>query len=436
LAVLVQTAGCLANPWHVRGAIFPVQTLRYLHEQQVLSANEDAGAGGPWAVISEFRPPFRFIGSPANYHTIDAYVVLLAVAFGGVIALIVRRRWGEAFVIVVFLLMSTQMRRNIAQFAFVAAPLAIRGLSGAIPATWSLTRPLVWPRRGIVLATTVVTIVWTWSIVNGRFYYDERRSTREPGVGYSSRIFPLEAARWLSEQRISGPAVFVDFSASSNLLPWLDRRYKLLVDTNTFAYDDQWFKQIMDMSAGRLDHRTFFDRHHVNIALMHFESGTEPLIQALKNDADWAIAYVDPHAVIFLRRIPEHLAILKEHPQTSRNVDVEGWLKTAGGLRYHRALSIATMGAVPFTLEWYEPAARLYEEALRPAADSAAVWNNLGLCHGNLAHDAHLAGQEDSARRQLNDAVRCFRQVVALKPGDKEARRNLSKAEELLRSIP
>jgi tetratricopeptide (TPR) repeat protein len=254
-------------------------------------------------------------------------------------------------------------------------------------------------------------------------------------MGYSSRIFPLEAARWLSEQRISGPAVFVDFSASSNLLPWLDHRFKLLVDTNTFAYDDQWFKQIMDVSAGRLDHRTLFDRHHVNIALMHFESGTEPLIQALSNDAEWTLAYVDPHAVIFLRRIPEHVAILKDHRPTSNNIDIEARLKSVGGLRYHRALSIATMGAVPFTLGWYEAAARLYDEALRLAPDSAAVWNHLGLCHGNLAHDAHRAGKEDRARRHLSEAIRCFNEAVALEPGDREARTNLSKAEELLRSI-
>ncbi len=435
-ALVVQSAACFINPWHVRGVLFPFHTLRFLQAQKVLGIEGDQSGGGSWTLISEFRHTFDYLGEMANGRTIDAYCVLLAVAFVALFALFVRRRWGEAIAVSILMVMSAQMRRNIAQFAFVAAPLATCGLAAAIPESWSRRPSALWLRRGLVLATIVTALGWTWSIVDGRFYYVERRISREPGIGYNPRFFPIDAVRWLSSQTAVRPRLYVDLFTSSNILPWLDRRFKPLVNTNTFVYDEQWLRQIIDVAACRLDYRAFFDQQDVDVVLLHIAPDTEPLVRALRADAaDWALVYVDPHMVIFLRRKPEHRAVIEAHRPGPEDVDVDAWLNTADGLRYHRALSVAAMAATPWALGWYEPAARLFEGALRLAPDSTPAWTYLGLCHGKMAEAAYHAGQTESVRAHLHKAIHCFERVMSIQPGDEVLKNNLSKAREMLRSV-
>ncbi len=435
VAMLIQMAACVMNPWHVRGALHPLATLRNLEEQKVLSLAGDQTGGGAWAVIDEFRQPFRFLGSRPNYRTIDAYLVLLAVGFVGLIVLFVRRRWSEGLAIALFLVMSVQMRRNIAQFAFVAAPLTAGALATVMPVSWSRHRSVLWLRRGLVTATIVAALGWAWSVIDGRFYYVEHRINREPGMGYSARVNLINAARWLSAQNAVHVPVFVDLYSSSNVLPWLGGRLKTLVNTNTFAYPDAWLRDVVEVGAGRIDHRAFFDRHGVGAALLHVAPDTESLVRALRADPDWALVYLDPHALIFLRRTPEQLSVVNAHRPSPDDIDVDAWIRSEGGFRYHRCLSIATMGAVPWVLGWYAPAARLFEEAVRLAPDSAATWNYLGLCHGHLAAAARDAGNTEAVRSQLREAIRCFERLVAIQPGNEGARQNLAGAQEALQSV-
>lgn len=436
LALAVQSAACLVNPWHIRGVLFPFQTLRFLQDQKVVGLNADQGDGGSWSHISEFRHSFGFMGELANRRTIDAYYVLLAVAIVALIALFARRRWGEAIAVTLFMVMSVQMRRNIAQFALVTAPLAACAFATAVPTAWIRVASVIWLRRALVLATMVAAVAWTWSIVDGRFYFVERRINREPGMGYSTRVFPIDAVRWLSSQPAIGPRLYVDMFTSSNALPWLDRRFRPMVNTNTFVYDDQWLRKIMDVAAGRMDHRPFFRQQDVDAVLLHIAPDTEPLVRALRADeADWALVYADPHMVIFLRRKPEHEALIKANQPRAEDVDVDDWVNTTGGLRYHRALSLATKAAAPWALGWYGPAARLFEEALRLAPDSPPTWNYLGLCYGKLAEAAVREGRTETAQGQLRRAISCFEQVVSMQPDNEVLKSNLARARDMLQSL-
>lgn len=435
-AFAAQGVACLMNPWHVRGALFPLQTLHYLQEQRVIGAEGDVVGGGPWTIVSEFQQPFRFLFSPVNFHTIEAYCVLLPVAFLGLVALFARRRWGEGLVIALLLAMSLQMRRNIGQFAMVAAPLAAGGIAAVIPPVWSSRRATCWLRRVLVIATILAALTWTWRILEGRYYHAERRLNREPGIGYSARINLIDAARWLSAQSGVQPGLFVDFFSSSNVLPCLDHRFKLLIDTNTFGYDAQWLTQIIEVGEARRPHREFFDRYRVNAALLHVGPQTEPLVRALHADGEWALVYVDRHAVVFVRRIAEHQSIIMENHPTPADLDVDAWLRSERGLPHHRAMSITTMGAVPMTLGWHEAAARLFEEALRLAPDSPDAWNNLGLCHWEQAKGLRQSGRTEIAESHLRESQRCFAQAVVLQPEEPLFQKNLSLVNESLRPQP
>ena len=435
-AVFVQLLACFVNPWHVHGAVFPFRTLRYLQEQKVIGAGIDTSGGGPWSQVGEFQPPFRYLFASINYHTMEAYYILVLISLAAIVALFVRRRQGEGIVVAVFLAMSLQMRRNIGQFAMVGAPLSIVGLAASVAPVWSRHRAYGWLRRGLVLATTLAALAWTWQIVEGRFYHGERRFNREPGIGYSARVNLISGAQWLSVQSDVQPRLFVDFYSASNVLPWLDRRFKLLINSNTFAYEDQWMTQIIALCSGQSRHHDFFRRHGVNAALLHVGPQTEPLVRALHADPEWALVYVDPHAIVFLRRIAGHEAIIKTHHPTAHDLDFGTWLASENGFPHHRAMSIATMGAVPLTLGWYEPAAALFEEALRWAPDSPDAWNNLGLCHWHLAKAALQDHRGDSVDVQLREAVRSFEQALVLQPDEEQIQKNLLLARDALRARP
>ena len=422
LALAVQFLVCFVNPWHYHGATFPLKTLQFLRGSEVMGGASGDPAKSAWAEISEFQSPFSFHGQIGSARTIHAYYVLLAVTALGVLALLRRGQIGPAFVVLVLFAMSTQMRRNIAQFAFVAAPLSFGALAAAIP--WAafdrtlrrVTRPL------LLLATVALSAWWAYNIVNGRFYYVERRITREFGTGYSDRTVPRAAVQWLSDHAGLKPNLFIDYFSSSNALPWLPDRFKLFVDTNTFAYADETLGTAFRLGLGEIDHRPFFERYGVNVVMLHCGPDTQMLIRRmLADDGDWALAWFDRHSVIFVRRIPEHLDVIPSPPLSAASLSADDWLAGVTGPCYTRALTLGTIVNVPMSLGWSEKAAALMNEAVRLAPDYFEAWNYLGVCHGKLGNAAVRAQQYADAERHWQTAIQCWDRVLSLSSGHEEA---------------
>jgi hypothetical protein len=429
-AFLVQAAGTLVNPWHVHGATFPLETLKFLHTQQAMGGAAGDASTSAWADISEFQSPFSFGGQIINARTIHAYYALLAVAGVGLILLIAQGRLGPALFVLILLMMSTQMRRNIAQLAFAASPLAI----GAI-ATWARSRSAVWgPRRfGVsafrrltAAAVILVSCLWIGGIWTGRFYYVERRITREADLGYGRLTFPEKAASWLVGQDQLKPRLFVDYFSSSNALLWLPERFQLFVDTNTFAVKDETLRLAFDIGLGKVPHGQVFDRYGINIVLLHCGPDTQVLVRNMVADSgNWALVHFDDTAVVFLRHIPEHASIIAANQITPDSVAhaTSAWIVCSDQLggRYYRVLLLGTVVNVPISLGWWESAAEICSLISSWAPDYFEAWHNLGVCHGNLGNAAARSGSLDKAREHWEEAVRCFSTVLSLQPDHREA---------------
>lgn len=421
-ALAVQLAVCFVNPWHYHGAVFPLKTLQFLRGSDVMGGAAGDAARSAWAEISEFQSPFSFSGQIGSARTIHAYYLLLAVAGIGVLALARQGQIGSVLALLVLFAMSTQMRRNIAQFAFVAAPFSIGAIAAFVSSrTWS--RSLRHTTRLILLsAILALSAWWTYDITCGRFYYVERRITREFGAGYSDRTFPRAAAQWLTEHPGLKPNLYIDYFSSSNALTWLPDRFKLYVNTNTFAYSDDTLRTAFQLGLGELDHRPFFERYGVNVVLLHCGPDTQMLVRRmLADDGDWALAYFDRQSVVFVRRIPEHLDVIPSTPMTAASLSANDWLAAVTGPRYARALTLGTIVNVPMSLGWWAPAAALMDEAVKLAPDYFEAWNYLGVCHGNLGNAAARSQQYADAERQWQAAIRCWKTVLSLSPGHAEA---------------
>lgn len=437
LAMALQVAACFANPWHGRGAVFPLTTLQYLQSGQVMGGTAGEPAPSAWSEISEFQSPFSFAGQAINHRTIEAYYVLLAVAACGVTVLAAQGHYGPAVAVLLLLVMSTQMRRNIAQFAFVAAPLTCGGLA-LLRSRVSLAGGAARLGRGLAaLGLVAAAGWWTVGVLDGRFYFIERRINREPGVGWSDRFFSRGAVKWLAAHEALQPRLYVDYFASSNTLTWLPARFSLFVCTNTFAYEESTLATAFKLGLGRIDHCEFFNHYGVNVVLLRCGPDTQMLVRRLVADeGDWSLAWFDHHHVIFVRRTAEHLSVIPASPLTEANLDAASWLAAADGPDRTRALTLGTMVNVPMSLGWHRPAMTLLEEAIRLAPDYHEAWDNLGVCHGNLGNAAGRAGDYCEAEWQWRRAIKCWETVLRLVPDHAEARRYVDTTRERLSLLP
>ena len=442
-ALAVQIAVCVINPWHVHGALFPVRTLQFLHGQAVMGGAPGGASSSAWSEISEFQSPLNFDGMIYSCRTIHAYYVLLAVAGVGLVFLLVRGQIGPAIALLVLFAMSTQMRWNIAQFAFVAAPLA----AGILAAYWrgngggvrfaTQQRNL---KPCLAAATVLLAAWWVLDIYTGRFYYVERRITREWGTGYHEFTYPKAAVQWLAKHDQLKPQLFVDYVSSSNTLFWLPERFKLFVDTNTFAVKDETLRLAFDVGLGEVPHNKVFDRCGINVLLLHCGPDTQYLIDHLvRDDAQWALVYFDETAVIFVRRIQEHVPVILANPITPDVIarTTTCWIALSdypGG--YYRTLFLGTALNVPMSLGWWEQAARLAKDVIQGAPDYFELWEYLGVCQLNLGNSAAKAHRYDEAKRDWTRAVECFETVLRLRSDHREAAKYLDVTRHLLALLP
>ena len=438
LVLGAQTLACLANPWGLAGMFFPLRTLGYLRATHAMG-HAVGDPSGPWGVLSEFQSPFGFLRYLGASRPIYAYLVLLALSAGGVAVALHRRAWGIALVIALMALMSTQMRRNIAQFALVASPLAIGQLAGrrdgaatdptsADPARASPAGAWSARRRAWVAAQALTVLLTGWWLIglwSGQFYYDERRPGRRLAAGWSDYIFPFDAIDWLNHQPVLRPRLFADLMLSSNVLPWLRPDLQVMIDTNTFAYPPEQLMRVWNVGIGREAHQRLLDEYGVNVAMVRAQDATLPLLRSLAADSAWALVWFDRYVAIFARRIPEHEALIREHEKSRSFLDVPAWIAAAPRSHEITAFRLCGMTNVPFALGWFDVAGALYGEVLRLDPRCFEAWNNLGVCHNKLGM-AHLSARRfDDAMAEFKQARSCFENCLRIDPRNAEARYNL-----------
>jgi len=438
IALLIQILVCFVNPWGHHGAWFPVDALKSLQASSILASSPDqAATDNPWSLISEFHSPWSHVGMRAGSRTLTGYVAMIVLAAGASVAAIRRGRWAEMLFMVILFAMSWQMRRNIAQFAFAGAPIAVCLIASP---TGARSRNSTLGGGASVFATLIaiaMAAVWTVGVVDGRFYFSERRLTREFGSGYSDRSFTNDAAEWLARQAGIEPGLFVNYNASSNTLPALGGRFKLLVDTNTFAYETETLGLAQRLGLGSERYAQSLDKLGIRAALIQCGADADGLIRQLAADyTEWALVYFDRQAVIFVRRIPQHVPVIASNRVDSNRLDPQSWIAATSGSPLHRATALTASAGVPLALGWTERAFPLLQEAVKLAPDYDEAWINLGKCFGIRANRARAEGRTpQQAADDLKEAIRCFETARAIYPKSVEAASNLQKAHQGLESL-
>lgn len=265
------TAACLAvlvvNPsgWRVYGLPF----------HQVSSSTQ---------FVQEYQPPS--LGDPVAF----PFFVLLGV----VVALMVWR-WRDADPVEVFLVgggafFALQFTRSIPFFAVLAAPVVARLLTLVLDERRE--RPSVGERARradpALLLTAVVLGVAVVAISAVRLSparVDERLQAE----------FPVGATAWLVDERPEGE-LFNTFDWGGYLM-WEAPEYRVSIDGRTDVYDDYLltYDSTIRAEPGWQDE---LDRERVSTVLL--ERGL-PLVEALRNEPGWQVAYEDAVAIGFTR---------------------------------------------------------------------------------------------------------------------------------------
>jgi len=438
-ALAIQILVCFINPWGHRGALFPFTALQSLESGGILgSTPEQAAIDNPWSLISEFHSPWSHVGMRAASRTLSGYLVLILLAAGAAIVAVRRGRWAELLFLAILFAMSWQMRRNIAQFALAGAPISVCLICTASASRGAIILGI---RRSLSVAACIVVIAcglfWTAGIVDGRFYFAERRLTREFGAGFSNRAFANDAAAWLASQSDVEEGLFVNYNASSNVLPALEGRFKLLVDTNTFAYQEETLSAAQRLGQGSTKYTETLDILGLSSVFIHCGADADGLAWQLAGDyTEWALVYFDRQAVIFVRRIPRHVPLIAANRVDAGRLDPQAWIASMPGGGIQRAIELASAADVPLVLGWADKAAPLLQEAVRLAPDYDEAWVNLGKCFGIRANRARVEGRTaDQAAADLQEAIRCFERARSINPQLAEAAANLQKARQSLESL-
>jgi tetratricopeptide (TPR) repeat protein len=306
VVLVIATLGCLANPWGLRGATFPLELLTSVTGGSIFSAR-----------IGELRGPLE-----AGYALGLDYLWLLLLA-GTALAFAVNvRRWhlGRLLVTSAFALLSTQALRNVTLFAWVAVPMLAANLGALRAARGRAARARV---AGIAEGAAVAAIVLLAVAVATNHFSRWVDSRRELGLGVAAVRFPVDAVSFIEHVGIDGRPF--NCLPMGGYLAW--RRYpeaQVFVDGRLETYPEAVFR----FYFRALDDPKFWPRlvarvHPDYAILYHAWPNRLPLVTYLASGHGWTLVYYDENAVIFLPEDEAHRAVRERAESAFRQILAE-----------------------------------------------------------------------------------------------------------------
>ncbi len=282
---LLSGAVSLVNPNGLAAVLYP------LDQFAMIGSAETRGLFG--SLIAELIPP---LGPQGSLHGL-ALVLVCALALLSSVSMATNWRRVSAFdplIWVAFLYLALGAQRNVALFALVAAPIAVRN-AGAFLARHPLPGGVTAAANVLVGLLLLATAV---DVARDRFF--ERSATqREAGLGIFDFYYPIAAAEWIDRERPPGP--IYHHMADGGYLIWrLWPDYPVMVDGRLEVFGPETFARLQ--VAGPADFRRLDAEYHFGLALIHFGLiESRELLWWLHLNPNWKLVQVDATAALFVR---------------------------------------------------------------------------------------------------------------------------------------
>lgn len=314
---------CFANPAGVDGFLHPYAIL------QDLSAHLDFYR----STIEEFLPTFA--ADPRQPYDRLAYFVL-----GGLTLVVLLWSWraargpgsaaapttdrppplGDALLpaivlVLMFGFMSRTLRRGIAPFAVVAAPIAAGALSARLGPRLGARIP------GLVLPTALAAVVALGELTDHTSVHDGL--SRRWGTGVSRLVYADRGIDFIGSE-IPDHRVFTAFRYGSTFTGRRWPRQAASTNGNTHGYPTDYFIEVMDAVSMRdpIAFDRLAERHGLDAALLPMDS---PLAARLLRREDWRLVRLGVDEAVFVEAASVDPAWLATH-------DLEARLRAGGVL--------------------------------------------------------------------------------------------------------
>jgi tetratricopeptide (TPR) repeat protein len=429
---LAITAACWVNPYFHDGAMFPILLLAQIQRSHIVSQ-----------VIGEMSSPLRL---PWSQWTLDLQLSLV-LALAAAVTFYLNRRRPDLPRLLIFaagLYLASSAQRNAAILAVWAAWAALRNLEEFIR-----DAPAPDPRlsRWFIAARAALGLAWAsiaWYVASDRWAV-AINAPRETGVGVVEWNTARGAADFLQRHRPAEP--WFNSIRDGGYLAWRLQNAsgggpRVFVDGRLEVYGPEILAQaVAAVSPAAWD--ALEKRWGFRTAIIPVR-GHEDAIRALARSDRWAAVYADHRNVIFLRRLPEHEAIIAANtgrlglfdPANAPDERAPAWKRAFGGTgRPWWSLGMAeTMLALgdfdkaavylALALERFPGRPRLIamlaavERFRGRSAEGDALYNTLaGLDRWRIHSDVLLLSFLEPAGR-FQEAVPVAERVILLDPGD------------------
>jgi hypothetical protein len=275
---------CFANPWGLRGALFPLSLFAEIRGSLFKT------------VIGEFASPFAL---STHYAAVSAYEALLALCVLSAAANVRRLDVFRTLLCAAMAYLSILAMRNVPLLAtcaipFVAGNVATTRLPEGL-ARFRLARAL---RAAMPAAVIVACLGISWGFVTNRSYVGQQDTNRF-GVGIAPHRFPVGAVAFLKGHRL-GPPVFATMLESSWLL---SQGFTVFIDPRLEVYGEAHFARYLSALAGDDVWRAVAADYDVRVALVDLDQ-TEFLQRTLRS-GEWKLAFWDECTAMIVRRDAE-----------------------------------------------------------------------------------------------------------------------------------
>lgn len=365
LGVLLATlVACLANPYFLKGALFP---LRLLQESQDPAFR---------AMIGELKSPFSFDSMLST----QAFFALLAMTAIAAVGSLKKLDLFWTFAAVTTAGLGLLSNRNLALFALASIPFLLHHT-----AHWKPKWPSL--RIGIAVLTIGAASAAVWlTASNGLALKDG--DNRYFGSGIAPNAYPVGCAAFLKERGFSG-RMFNTLGEGSYLISqgfqvFFDPRLEVqkpavLREGVKAAYDLEAFERVVRDYAPE-------------IAVIHLKSSFHTSVAAKKH---WKLAYFDACAAVYMSPSAAQdwplLDVGERLEQLSR--DMRSWPEAAQMQSSEK-------------LETFLLATGDFFSAGQWAARSVERWPDVWLHHAILGKSQQLSGNVSGAVRAFQSAIR------------------------------
>lgn len=419
IALGVVVLASFISPWPLRMFIYPFQVLLYLKDASHDSAN-------PMSHIGELFAPFDSGGWTWSL-VFRYYVISLSIVGAGCLCALYRRRWAIVMLMVLMVMQSLSMRRNIFASAIVMLPLAVACI-------WSVLMPVRLRIRNLVtlvigvIAVTAGTLL-AHMVVTDQVYFSDRRMISF-GTGTAAMRMPLRAAAWVNEYQPVG-RVWCDFDSSSNVMFFITPHPDVPACTNTFACPPSSITENQDYVSGKRPFDEVCEKYGIQIVILHANDFNRRLLETITHDPKFSLVDLDVRYALFIRNDGPNAVLAREKRITQANFDVDGYITYLRTLDKTKPAWAVQIGGM--TLErmgWYTAAEKVFRTVITEEPTLTDAWFELGATLALRGAQLDAAGKREKALDDFRNARDCFVKALDIDPSYTYAAHNLRLARE------